>query len=365
MPGTPPPESVDLRVDGPLDRTTVARWHADLAPRVRSGGPARLDLRDVPSMDSAGAALCEVLRQAALRSGGTLRLAGASPAVRDALSVFRVRLEPDAPAGNGPARLERLGAAAWAAWEGVVVFLALIADTLYFTAIGVFRKRDRVHGWQVVEQMVRIGMESLGIVAMISLLVGLVVALQSAFQLRQFGANIYVANLIGVAMTREMGPLMTAILLAGRSGASVAAEISTMTITEEVDALKTMGIHPVRFLVVPRFLGIVLTQPLLTIIADALGILGGFIVATLYLQLGPTTFLDQLIGALDIGDVLHGLVKSVAFAAIIVFTAAYRGFRVTGGAEGVGKATTASVVQSIFLVIAADAFFSLVFDFGS
>ncbi len=357
-----------VQVEGALDRFTVPARHAETVRMLRdlpTGAEVRLDLSRVTSLDSAGAAWCRVLAEDVARRGGRLVLAAASLEAREALSVFRVRIEPPAKARRRPGRLERLGEWAHRAFQAAVEFCVLAADTLFFAVEGLFRRdRRRVRGGAVVEQMVRIGLESLGIVGLISLLVGLTVALQSAYQLRQFGANIYIANLVGVAMTREMGPLMTAILLAGRSGASIAAEMSTMVITEEVDALRTMGIHPVRFLVVPRFWGITLTQPLLTVMSDALGILGGFLIAVTYLQLGVSSFLDQLLGALQVKDVLTGLVKSVAFAWIIVFVAAFRGFRVRGGAEGVGLATTASVVQAIFMVIAADAFFSLLFYFG-
>jgi phospholipid/cholesterol/gamma-HCH transport system permease protein len=292
-------------------------------------------------------------------------LTGASEAARDALSLFRVRAPEDGPLPEPPEGfLERLGSSAAAAARAAVDLAVLFTDTVHYTFLGLRDRRERIRGQAVLEQMVRIGLESFGIVSLISLLVGLTVALQSAFQLRQFGANIYIADLIGIAMTREMGPLMTAILVAGRSGSSVAAEISTMVITEEVDALKVMGVNPVRFLVVPRFLGITLTQPLLTVVADALGIVGGFFIAVTYLQIGPTSFFDQLVGSLQVKDLMTGLVKSVAFAWIIVFVGAHRGFHVTGGAEGVGRATTSSVVQSIFGVIAADAFFSLLFYFG-
>jgi phospholipid/cholesterol/gamma-HCH transport system permease protein len=355
-----------LVVEGTLDRVTVPRWHALLDRRLADApaAPVGLDLDSVSSMDSAGAAFCEVLRRRVERRGGRLVLVRASPAARDALSMFRVRVEPVAEAEPGPGFLERAGAGLEAAWTGAVDFALLVTDTVHFAWTGLARRGERVRVAAVVEQMVRIGLESLGIVALISFLVGLTVALQSAHQLRQFGANIFVANLIGVAMTREMGPLMTAILVAGRSGASIAAEISTMVITEEVDALKTMGIHPVRFLVVPRWLGITLTQPLLTVMSDCLGILGGFVVAVLYLQIGAGAFYDQLVGALEVRDVLTGLVKSVSFAWIIAFVGSHRGFKVRGGAEGVGLATTASVVQSIFMVIVADAFFSILFYFG-
>ena len=364
---TPPTETdgVTLVVEGPLDRSTVTRWHKELQPRLRTatGEVVGLHLGDVTGMDSAGAALCSVLRQQAQRDGRELRLVGASVAAREALAVFRVRLDGAGGRPPRPGVFERAGAAALGQWEGLVHFAALVTDTFYYTVTGLFSRRNRIRFGATVDQMVRIGLESLGIVSLISLLVGLTVALQSAAQLLKFGANIFLVDLVGVAMTREMGPLMTAIILAGRCGSSIAAEIATMQITEEVDALRAMGVQPVRFLVVPRYLAITITQPLLTMVANALGILGGMIIAVTYLDLGPSIFMDRLLSSLYLKDVLTGLVKSVAFAWIIVFVGSHRGFRVRGGAEGVGIATTGSVVQAIFLVIVADAFFSLLFYF--
>jgi phospholipid/cholesterol/gamma-HCH transport system permease protein len=359
-------EGPELRLEGVLDRSTVPEHHARIFPILGAnrGATFRLDLGGVASMDSAGAAFCLVLKRRIARDRGRLLLGAASPAARDALSVFRVRLDADGTPPIAPGGFERLGEQLLAAWEGTILFAVLVVDTLHFTATGLFSRRHRIRGGAVVEQMVRIGLESLGIIALVSLLVGLVVALQSAAQLRQFGANIFIADLVGIAMTAEMGPLMTAILLAGRIGSATAAEIATMTITEEVDALKTMGIHPLRYLVVPRFLAITITQPLLTVVANLLGILGGFVIAVTYLDLSAGVFGHQLLDALRVKDLMTGLVKSIAFGWIIVFVGAHRGFQVRGGAEGVGLATTSSVVQAIFMVIAADAFFSLIFYFG-
>lgn len=359
-------QPLELRIEGALDRSTVPSHHARIQPLLaaRRGAPTHLDLGAVTSMDSAGAAFCHVLKRRVVRDGGRLRLTSASPTARDALSVFRIRLDGLDGQVTRPGFFERLGDQTARAWEGMVLLLVLFVDTLHFTVVGLFRPRERVRASAVVEQMVRIGLESLGIIALVSLLVGLVVALQSAAQLRQFGANIFIADLVGIAMTAEMGPLMTAILLAGRIGSATAAEIATMTITEEVDALKTMGIHPIRYLVVPRFLAITFTQPLLTVVANLLGITGGFLIAITYLDLSPSVFLNQLLDALRVKDLMTGLIKSIAFGWIIVFVGAHRGFQVKGGAEGVGIATTSSVVQAIFMVIAADAFFSLIFYFG-
>lgn len=357
-------QGLELRVEGALDRNTVPRWHRDFAPRLKGArGAVRLDLSACAAMDSAGAAFCGVLRRSVERSGGRLVLAGASAAAREALSLFRVRLEEPVPPRRVGA-VEALGDSLFRAWQGTLLFAVLVTDTFYYTALGFFTRRYRIRWGAVVDQMVRIGLQSFGIVALISLLVGLTVALQSAAQLERFGANIFIVDLIGISMTREMGPLMTAIIMAGRVGSSIAAEIATMTITEEVDALKTMGVHPVRFLVVPRYLGISVTQPLLTVMSDAIGIFGGFIIAVTYLGLGAEPFLTRLLQVLVLKDMLTGLVKSVAFAWLIVFIGLHRGFQVSGGAEGVGRATTDSVVQSIFGVIAADAVFSILFYFN-
>ena len=200
-------------------------------------------------------------------------------------------------------------------------------------------------------------------VGLIALLVGITIALQSAAQLRQFGANLFVADLIGISITRELGPLMTAVVVAGRSGSAVAAELGTMTITEEIDALKTMGINAARFLLVPKVLAITIVQPLLTTMADFLAISGGLIVAVTYLDVSATSFLTRLQEALELKDILTGLFKSIVFAQLIVTVGALAGLRTQGGPDAVGRSTTGSVVAAIFAVIVADAAASLVFYF--
>ncbi|MEO1230534.1 MAG: ABC transporter permease, partial [Myxococcota bacterium] len=224
--------------------------------------------------------------------------------------------------------------------------------------------RPRSMRWNVVfYEMNNLGASALPVVATIAFLVGGTMALQSAAQLRQFGANVFVVDLIGISMTRELGPLMAAIMVAGRSGSAVAAEIGTMVINEEIDALDTMGINPIRFLVVPKLLAITITQPLLTMFADVAGIFGGFLVAVLYLDVGPTTFFERLEGSLLLKDLVTGVVKAVLFAQLIVSVGALCGFRTKGGSDAVGRSTTTSVVAGIFCVIAADAVASLLFYF--
>jgi phospholipid/cholesterol/gamma-HCH transport system permease protein len=210
-------------------------------------------------------------------------------------------------------------------------------------------------------QMVRIGVESLPIVFLIAGSVGMIVALQAATQLRRVGATIYVADLVGISLTRELGPLMTAIIIAGRSGSAIAAELGSMKVAEEVDALTAMGLDPVEFLALPRILAMGIMLPCLTILADVIGILGGVVVAGVSLGIPAGNYLEQTLNALLLKDLFSGLVKSLVFAVIIAGVGCYQGFRVEGGAEGVGRRTTASVVVSIFLIIAADLVFTLAF----
>jgi phospholipid/cholesterol/gamma-HCH transport system permease protein len=211
--------------------------------------------------------------------------------------------------------------------------------------------------------MAAMGSQALGVVGLMAFLIGGVMALQGAAQLRQFGANIFIADLVGVSLTRELGPLITAIMVAGRSGSAVAAEIGTMVITEEVDALKTMGLNPTRFLIVPKAMAISVVQPLLTMYADIIAVFGGFLVAVFYLGIGPEAFWNRLHEALYLKDIITGLVKSFVFANIIVSIGALCGLRTGGGADAVGRSTTMSVVAGIFTVIVADAAFSLLFYF--
>lgn len=238
----------------------------------------------------------------------------------------------------------------------------LINDIFYWTVVSPLTGK-RIRWKAAISEAVKAGYNSIPIVAVISLFVGIIMALQSAYQLKKVGAMIYVANLVGVSITRELGPILTAIIVSGRSGSAYAAEIGSMKVAEEIDALKTMGINPIRFLVVPKLIALVVMLPALTIIADFIGILGGFLLSITILELHPINYIQQTENALMIKDVITGLVKAGAFAVVITVVGAFEGFKVEGGAEEVGRRTTASVVLSIFLVIAFDCFFTALFYF--
>lgn len=350
-------------LSGPLTRPHVAEARARLWPLLDGQGPVELDLSGVSEVDSAGAALLALFGRALARRERSLRLVGASDPVRQTLELFPFDIPEPAPSGPIASPLERLGQSAVNAVGVFVAFGSIVADAFVFLAQGLMRPKT-LRPQVVLYEMSNLGSQATGVVATIAFLVGGTMALQSAAQLRQFGANVFVVDLIGVAMTRELGPLMAAIMVAGRSGSAVAAEIGTMVINEEIDALDTMGINPIRFLVVPKLLAISITQPLLTMLANVAGIFGGFLVAILYLDVGPVTFFDRLQGSLLLKDLVTGIVKSVMFAQLIVTVGAVCGFRTKGGADAVGRSTTTSVVAGIFCVITADALASLFFYFG-
>jgi phospholipid/cholesterol/gamma-HCH transport system permease protein len=214
--------------------------------------------------------------------------------------------------------------------------------------------RGKIRLAATLTQSVRAGYNSLPLVALISLLVGMIIALQSAYQLEQMGAARLVASLVAISITRELAPLLTAIVVAGRFGSAIAAELGTMKVSQEIDALTVMGIDPVSFLVVPRLVALALTLPCLTIFADVIGILGGLVVAVGVLEMGPSGYITLTFDSLVLEDIVTGLVKSLAFAGIIGLVGCHQGLKTTGGAEEVGHATTAAVVRSIVLIIGAD-----------
>ncbi|MFZ4626033.1 MAG: MlaE family ABC transporter permease [Rhodoferax sp.] len=206
------------------------------------------------------------------------------------------------------------------------------------------------------------GFDALPIVGTLSFLLGIVVAYQGADQLRQYGANIFVADLVGLSMLREFAPLMTAIIIAGRSGSAYAAQIGTMAVTQEIDAMRTIGMAPLEMLVLPKLLALVMALPLLTVFADILGVAGGMLMAQARLGVGFGEFLERFSKAVSVTSYLVGIGKAPVFAAIIVLVGCFQGFRTRGGADSVGQQTTRAVVQSIFLVIVADALFSVAFS---
>lgn len=234
----------------------------------------------------------------------------------------------------------------------------LLGRTLFWLPVPPLKKKH------ILNQMYKIGVQSLPIVSLISLFTGIVLALQSAYQMQRISAEIYIASLVALSMTRELGPVLTALIVAGRVGASITAEVGTMKVTEQIDALETLATNPVRYLVVPRFIALVIMLPLLTIYADMIGIMGGYIVGTYKLHITHHMYMKMTYEPLVFKDVFTGLLKAISFAVIICIVSCFEGMSTEGGAEGVGRATTRSVVTSFILIIAADCLFTALFYFA-
>ncbi|MFA6610372.1 MAG: ABC transporter permease [Candidatus Omnitrophota bacterium] len=243
-----------------------------------------------------------------------------------------------------------------------VEILALFFETLYWLFIGPFKgKFAKRQG--IFSQMVFTGVDSIVIAFFVSFFTGIVIAMQSAYQLSRFGADIFVAPMVAVSIARELGPVLTSLVVAGRIGAAIAAELGTMKVTEQIEALDTMALNPIRFLVVPRFLALLIMLPCLVMFSDLMGILGGFLVGVFNLGLNPYRYITFSFEFMAWKDVWTGLVKSAVFAVIIAMVGCYMGLNTKGGAEGVGKSTTLSVVTSFILIILFDAILTGIFYF--
>ncbi len=257
--------------------------------------------------------------------------------------------------------LEQLGKSATAAIDQGFALLGFLGKSAMALA-GWLTHPARI-GWRPIVFNLRSGgFDALPIVGTLSFLLGIVVAYQGADQLRQYGANIFVADLVGLSMLREFAPLMTAIIIAGRSGSAYAAQIGTMSVTQEIDAMRTIGIAPLEMLVLPKLMALIIALPLLTVFADVLGVAGGMLMARAQLGVGFGEFLDRFSKAVSVTSYLVGIGKAPVFAAVIVVVGCFQGFRTQGGPDSVGRQTTRAVVQSIFLVIVADALFSIAFS---
>ncbi len=244
-----------------------------------------------------------------------------------------------------------------------VGFTKLNLETLYWIFVGPFRGKP-VNSSAVFSQMVFMGLNSIVIVIFVTFFTGVVLAMQSAQQLAKMGATIYVASLTSISICRELGPVLTALVIAGRIGAAITAEIGSMKVNEQIEAIETMAISPVRFLVVPKYLALLIMLPCLTVIGDVAGIIGGYVIGVYSLKINSALYLQTVYEHLTLKDIYTGLSKPFVFAAIISMVGAYQGLHTRGGAVGVGRATTVSVVTSFILIILADAVVTGIYFFS-
>jgi phospholipid/cholesterol/gamma-HCH transport system permease protein len=352
-------------VSGRLDALTVpALWAPALAAVRNASGPNRtvtLDASAVDYCDGAGLGLLVELRRAAEHAGAKCDVTGLQEDTQRQFNQFTpADLDRDAAAPPAePSAIERFGRDSVAVVQdirGMVSFVGEIGAA--FVNAARHPRRVRWHDALVAAETA--GVDALPIVVLVGFIIGLVMAFQSAMPMRQYGIEIYVANLVALSMLRELGPLLTAIVLAGRSGSAFAAELGTMKINEELDALSTMGLDPVRFLVVTRVLAATLAAPLLTLFANVVGLAGGAIVL-MSLKYPFVTYYNQVVGAVTLMDLGGGLIKATVFGFLVSGVGCLRGLRTRSGASAVGTSTTSAVVSGIVLIALADAVFSVTF----
>jgi phospholipid/cholesterol/gamma-HCH transport system permease protein len=326
-----------------------------------------VDAHQLVALDSAGAWVLHALlkRLQAAGSKESVAVEGLSDAHQALLASVATHADAAAPAqaASKPTdnAVQALGRLAQPAGTQALAVLALLGEVAAVWAVTV-SKPQRWRWRQVLFNIRTAGVDALPIVGLLSFLLGIVVAYQSADQLRQYGANIFIVDVVGLSMLREFAPMMTAIIVAGRSGSAYAAQIGTMAVTEEVDAMRTLGLEPLELLVLPKLIALVVALPLLTLFADITGVLGGMLMAHLQLGVGFEEFADRFTKAVSVTAYLVGIGKAPVFAVLIVVIGCFQGMQTRGGADSVGRHTTSAVVQATFLVIVADALFSVSFS---
>jgi len=353
-----------IRIRGSLRFAEAAPLWAELR-RIETlaarGQTLDLEMSAVRRVDGGAMALLACLRAELHRRGVKSEFVAAGAQVQELIHLYGgdlavKRLQRRRPLGT----LDQLGRATIAILVGLQEVLAFFGQMV---ASGmVLLRSPRSANWrELPATMERAGADAVPIVILINFLVGLAMAFQSAAQLKRFGANLLVADLIGISVCRELGPLMTAIVVCGRSGASFAAELGFMTVNEEIDALRTMGFGPMRYLVLPRALALMIVVPLLSLLADVSGVLGGLVVGVLNLDLTLRSYVNQTLRAVSFWDVSSGILKSAVFALAVALISCQQGLATVGGAEGVGRSTTKTVVMTLLALIFIDAVITVLF----
>ena len=336
-------------------------WRALRAQTTRPGPSIDLDLSGATAIDGAVMALIVELRAVLVARGVRCEIIGASTALAPIVHLYG----GDRPPGRAPITahehgLELLGAATERFGHRLRELVDFAGELV--AAIALILRRPSSVNWRALPSLLeRAGADGVPIVLLLDFLVGFVTAYQATRELKLFGANIYIADIVGISLTRELVPLMTAIIMSGRSGAAFAAELGTMRVSEEIDALRTMGFAPVPYLVVPRVWALALVAPILTLLGDVIGIAGGLIVAVSRLEVTPSAFFGRMHDALYAADVWTGLAKSVAFGVAIALIGCQQGLTTRGAASGVGRGTTATVVYCLFTIVVLDTIFTMLF----
>jgi phospholipid/cholesterol/gamma-HCH transport system permease protein len=356
-------EILTLKLVGRLDATTTGTTWQKALGLLDQEKPRQIviDAEEMTYCDLSGIGLLLELKRGQIRTGGVIEFRGLRPEFQELLNFFDPTEfdEPDTKTDEPLNVPEEVGQATSKVWEDVQALIEFVGET----CVALFRVilHPRQVRWRdafVVAEST--GVDALPIIALISFLIGLIMAFQAAIPMGQFGAEIYVANLIGLSMVRELGPLMTAIILTGRSGSAFAAELGTMKVNEEIDALTTMGLDPVNFLVVPRMVASLVMTPLLTVFSNLIGVIGGAIVL-LSLGYPLITYFNQVSASVSYGDFLGGLLKSFVFGLLVAGVGCLRGLQTKTGATAVGESTTSAVVGGIVVIVVTDGIFSVIY----
>jgi phospholipid/cholesterol/gamma-HCH transport system permease protein len=353
-----------LKLNGDVCLSQAMNYEADIAESMIGDSKSfKLDLSNVGIYDTYLIILINRFKKYCKEKDIEFEIYGTTPAIDDFIRVMTFDKSQDTPEEKRKSQLYRyianIGDNARNIWHKAYDFLAFMGD-LFVKMLYVLIKPGSIRWKDLPFYFTRSGVDALFIVLLIVFLIGVITGYQGALQLQKFGADIFIADLIGISITRELAPLMTAILVAGRSGSAFAAEIGTMKVSEEIDALNSLGFDHMTFLVVPRVLAVMIAMPLLTILADAAGIVGGLLTAISTLDITITGYINQLERALTYAHVFSGIAKSVIFGFLVAAVGCFSGLQVRGGAESVGKFTTTAVVSGVLLIIISDAIFTFV-----
>ncbi|MCK5111803.1 MAG: ABC transporter permease [Arcobacteraceae bacterium] len=321
-----------------------------------------IDFKDANEFDSAGIILTIKYMSLFIRNGCTVTFINMNSTQKALLLFYRKnkiinKIDTDSNQKN---IFYNVGKFIYLYFQGFMLFLNFLGKNFYYF-LQTLRHPSQIRFKAIVKQIDISGIQALPIVVLTSFLIGLVIAYQGADQLKQFGANIFIVEMVSISVIRELAPMLTAIVIAGRSASSFTAQIGTMKITEEIDAMKTMGFEPSIFLVQPRVIALMISLPLVVFLADLIGIFGGMVVASMQLDITYLEFIDRLYTQVEIRHFFIGIAKAPVFGFIIAIIGCYRGFQVTGSTDSIGKFTTISVVNAIFWVIALNAIFSVIF----
>lgn len=356
-------EGHTIRLGGNWTAATLEKALAQIPRNIPGEGELTVDLAGVSALDTSGAWFIDRALRNLRHAGREVRLTNMAPGARSLLDLVRGQQDPREVKLAHPhfTFLQRTGHASLILAQNTLDYLDFLGQSAH-RWIKIVGNRRHWRLPQFFTHLEQTGVSAVPIVGLLAFLIGVVIAYQGLYVLRSYGATLFVANLAGVSVFRELGPLIAAIVVAGRTGSAFTAQIGTMKVAEEVDAIVAMGLSPLELLVLPRLFGLMLALPLLTVLADGAGLVGASLTASLVANISPHAFLDQLSHAVSVTTVLTGLAKAPVFAAVIASVGCFHGFHSESNAESVGRRTTRSVVQSIFFVIVIDAAFSVAYS---